>query len=83
MLRNYIDLSCSQALDLEQKLNLSKNSRKWIQLGNVLYAWRLDPDYFEIKFSKGYDVSLEQFEWVINNIKEDNNKTHFKLFVYY
>lgn len=81
MSKNYIELSCSQALDLEQKLNLSDHSREWNQLGNVLYAWRLDPDYFEIKFSKGYDVSLEQFEWVINNIKKNNSKKPFKLIV--
>jgi len=79
MSTKYIELSCSQALDLENKLNLSKHSQDWDKLGNVLYAWRLDPDYFEIKISKGYDVSLEQFEWVINNIKEDNNKKLFKL----
>lgn len=79
MSTKYIELSCSQALDLENKLNLSKHSQDWDKLGNVLYDWRLDPDYFEIKISKGYDVSLEQFEWVINNIKEDNNKKLFKL----
>ena len=77
----YIEISSSQALDLEKKLNLSKYSHEWIQLGNILYAWRLDPEYFKIIFSKGYDINLEQFEWVINNIKKDNNKKPFKLIV--
>ena len=42
-------ISSKQALDLENKLNLSKYSKKWSKLGDILYKWRLDPDYFEVK----------------------------------
>lgn len=66
-------ISSKQALDLENKLNLSEYSKQWCKLGDILYKWRLDPDYFEIK-EKDYNITLKQFEWINLNIIQDDEK---------
>ena len=38
-------ISPKQAIDLEIKLNKSIYSKEWINLGNMLYKWRIDPTY--------------------------------------
>ena len=66
-------ISSKQALDLENKLNLSKYSKEWSKLGDILYKWRLDPDYFEVK-EISYKITLKQFEWINLNIINDEEK---------
>ena len=66
-------ISSKQALDLENKLNLSEYSKEWSKLGDILYKWRLDPDYFEVE-EISYNIILKQFEWINLNIIQDDEK---------
>ena len=66
-------ISSKQALDLENKLNLSKYSKEWSKLGDILYKWRLNPDYYEIE-KMNYNITLKQFEWINLNIIQDDEK---------
>ena len=66
-------ISSKQALDLENKLNLSEYSKEWCKLGDILYKWRLDPVYFEVK-EISYKITLKQFEWINLNIINDDEK---------
>jgi hypothetical protein len=66
-------ISSKQALDLENKLNLSEYSKEWSELGDILYKWRLDPNYFEVE-EISYKITLKQFEWINLNIIQDDEK---------
>ena len=66
-------ISPKQALDLENKLNLSEYSKEWSKLGDILYKWRLNPDYFEVE-EISYNITLKQFEWINLNIIQDDEK---------
>ena len=72
-------ISPKQALDLENKLNLSEYSKEWSKLGDILYKWRLNPDYYEID-KKNYNITIKQFEWInLNIIQDDEKNKKFKL----
>ena len=66
-------ISSKQALDLENKLNLSEYSKLWCKLGDILYKWRLNPDYYYIE-KNDYKITLKQFEWINLNIIQDDEK---------
>lgn len=63
-----LNISSKQALDLELKLNTSPYSREWIQLGDILYAWRIDPRYYKLTCDTTYKISRAQYEWIKENI---------------
>ena len=66
-------ISSKQALDLENKLNLSEYSKLWCKLGYILYKWRLNTDYYYIE-QNDYKITLKQFEWINLNIIQDDEK---------
>ena len=57
-----------QAIDLENKLNLSKYGLEWSSLGDILYQWRIHPDYNSIKCNTTFKVTEEQYKWIQDNI---------------
>lgn len=57
-----------QAIDLENKLNLSKYGLEWSSLGDFLYQWRIHPDYNSIKCNTTFKVTEEQYKWIQDNI---------------
>ncbi len=61
-------ISPGQAIDLELKLNNSEYGMKWIQLGDCLYNWRLNPKYNKIKGQLFHKVSAQQMQWIKQNI---------------
>lgn len=63
-----LKISSKQALDLELKLNTSPYSRTWIDLGDILYAWRIDPRYNELTHDTNYKITTAQYEWIKQNI---------------
>lgn len=63
-LYNYIYISPEGAIKLEIELNLSPFSIKWKSLGNVLFNWRINPDYYIIDQPLFYLVSEKQLEWI-------------------
>ena len=67
--KNYITLSPKQALQLEVKLNKTNKRREWIELGNILYKWRIDSNLYIMEESHVYDVSYEQFKWINKNLQ--------------
>ena len=42
-------VSPRQALDLEIILNKTANARTWIELGDILFEWRLNPEFYKIE----------------------------------
>jgi len=64
-------ISPKQALDLEMKLNKSIHSRNWMALGDILYAWRLDPRFNSVTICHNYKVTAEQLTWMKENIIKD------------
>ena len=67
---NYIYISPEEANRLEIELNLSQFSRKWRNLGNVLYNWRISQDYYICNQSLYYAISEKQFEWIYNTLSK-------------
>ena len=63
-LYNYIYISTEEAIRLEIELNLSPFSRKWKDLGSVLFNWRINPDYYVFNQSLYYLVSEQQLGWI-------------------
>tara|TARA_B110000261_G_scaffold132359_1_gene148769 strand:- start:239 stop:472 length:234 start_codon:yes stop_codon:yes gene_type:complete len=63
-------ISNQQALDLEIKINKSIYDRLWSQLGDILYKWRLNPQYYEIE-PLSYNVTKEQLNWINKNMITD------------
>ena len=61
-------ISPTQAIDLENKLNKSEHAINWIELGDILYAWRLNPKYYKINRDYNYEVTREQMAWILKNI---------------
>ena len=61
-------ISPKQAIDLELKLNKSEFGMKWIELGDCLYNWRLNPKYNKIKGQLFHKVSPQQMQWIKENI---------------
>jgi len=57
-----------QAIDLENKLNLSKYALEWCNLGDILYEWRIHPKYNSIKCDTTFKVTEEQYKWIQDNI---------------
>jgi hypothetical protein len=79
-----LKLSAIQSLDLELKLNTSPFSRKWVDLGDILYAWRLDPRYNKLTHDTSYTVSRAQYEWIKENItgySTNSNDNQFTFFI--
>jgi len=66
-------ISPKQSIDLEIKLNKSIYSNEWIELGNMLYKWRIEHPLF-------FNITKEQMEWVKKNIIVDINKC-YQLFI--
>ena len=66
-----MEISNKQALDLELKLNKSIYAKLWIKLGNTLYNWRLNPQYYKINSPLYYKVTNDQFNWIKNNMITD------------
>ena len=64
-------ISPKQALDLEMKLNKSIHSRDWVALGDILYAWRLDPRFNSVTIYHTYKVTAEQLTWMKEIIIKD------------
>ena len=71
-LSNKINISSEEALKLEIKLNLNSFSKKWKKLGNVLFNWRNDPEYFIIHQQPFYLISEQQFEWIYTTLSTLN-----------
>ena len=71
-LNNYIYISSQEALNLEIQLNLSLFSRKWINLGNVLYNWRINRDYYVNNQPSYYLISEQQLDWIYNSLLKKN-----------
>ena len=69
-----MEISPQQALDLEIKLNLTSNGRKWLLLGNILYAWKINPKYYEISHDISFNITDEQLEWINKNIVKDDDE---------
>ena len=65
---DYININHNMALELELKLNVTKHSREWKELGDVLYKWRLDPSLYIVSIPLEYNVTSEQLEWIKNNL---------------
>jgi hypothetical protein len=65
---DHININHYMALELEIKLNVTKHSRNWIKLGDVLYKWRLDPSLYIVSIPLEYKVTGEQLEWIKNNL---------------
>jgi hypothetical protein len=63
-------ISNQQALDLEIKINKSIYDSLWSQLGDILYKWRLNPQYYEIE-PLSYNVTKEQLNWINKNMITD------------
>ena len=61
-------LTPKQAIELENKLNLSNYALKWIRLGDILYAWRMNPKYNKINCDTVFKVTKEQYKWIEENI---------------
>lgn len=61
-------LSPKQAINLENKLNLSKYAIEWVHLGDILYEWGIHPKYNKIKCDTISEVSKDQYKWIQNNI---------------
>ena len=53
-------VSPKQAIELENKLNLSKYALEWIHLCDVLYEWRIHPKYNKINCDTVLKVNKEQ-----------------------
>ena len=76
-----LNISSKQALDMELKLNTSPYSRMWIDFGDILYAWRLDPRKYTLDCDTTYTITHFQYKWVQQNIldystnDEDNQFT--------
>ena len=64
-------ISPTQAIDLENKLNKSEYAITWIELGDILYEWRINPKYYKIKCDINYEVTKEQMAWIVKNIISD------------
>ena len=64
-------LSPKQAIDLELKLNKSDFGMKWVELGDCLYNWRLNPKHNKIKGQLFHKVSAQQMQWIKQNIITD------------
>ena len=64
-------ISPKQALDLEEKLNRSKYARDWRDLGDILYDWRLNPQYNKVERDPYTSISQNQLIWITNNISTD------------
>jgi hypothetical protein len=78
-----INLNPTQALDLEIKLNVSKYGHSWKDLGDILFAWRLSPEYYQqnvptIPVPTTFSIDAEKMEWICCNICEQagNNKVY-------
>lgn len=73
-------ISNQQAIDLELKLNKSIYGRLWYQLGDILYKWRLNPQYYKIEYLS-YNVTKEQLKWINKNMIIDiRNYKYYTLF---
>lgn len=74
-------ISFNQAIDLENKLNLSIYKNELIKLGDILYKWRLNPKLYEIDIMHYY-ISNQQYKWIKKNIISDLDiNKHFYLIV--
>ena len=79
-LYNIIELSDNQAVALEIKLNKNNElGNKWRQLGDILYAWRANPNHYVISKPCRYNITKDQFNWVLENIENDSSDKFFKL----
>lgn len=67
-------ISNKQALDLEIKLNKSIYKKKWNELGDLLYSWRINPLYYKIKSPLSYCISENQYKWINENIISDSEE---------
>tara|TARA_B100001287_G_C22659802_1_gene519729 strand:+ start:282 stop:521 length:240 start_codon:yes stop_codon:yes gene_type:complete len=75
-----INISHEQALKLETKLNVSEYSKQWIKLGDFLYNSRFNPELYKVDLLK-FNVTIEQLEWINNNLEQDSNKKPYKLYI--
>jgi hypothetical protein len=67
-------ISPKQAIDLEIKLNKTIYSKEWIELGDILYKWRIDPTYYQIENPLFFNITKEQMEWITKNIIVDKEE---------
>lgn len=65
-LNNYIYISPQEAIRLEIELNLSSFSKKWKNLGNILFNWRINTEYYVNNQPSYYLISEQQFNWIHN-----------------
>ena len=59
-----LKVSSHQALSLECLLNLSEHQKTWRELGDILYKWRLNPNYVVVEHASSYVVSKAQYLWI-------------------
>ena len=77
-----IFLSPSQALALEIQLNTSEYAREWIELGDVLFKWRIDPALYHVEGFRHYSITRDQYIWITKNLKDDNlNKPYTLIYI--
>lgn len=77
-----IFLSPDEALDLEIKLNTSQYGREWIELGNILYKWRIDPTLYHVEGPRHFSINRDQYIWITKNIKDDKlNKPYSLIYI--
>lgn len=69
-----LTLTQQEALSLELALNKSEYDRKWIKLGDRLYAW------FDARkdVSHNYKITTEQLQWLRKTLSKINNATQYQ-----
>ena len=74
-----INISTSEAISLEIKLNVSEYGRKWSDLGDILFKCRINPKVYQVDKTE-YNISNDQANWIKSNINLDNYPKSYKLF---
>jgi len=75
---NKIIISPNEALDLELKLNKSAYGTIWRNLGDMLYACRLNPNLVRVTQTV-FTITADQALWINQNIKND---TYTKVYTF-
>ena len=52
---------------------------KWRQLGDILYAWRVNPNDYVVSKPCKYNITSEQFNWVQDNLENNSSDKFFTL----
>lgn len=66
----FVHVAPNEALALEIILNKTEYARPWIELGNILFEWRIDPNLWKVTCAFHYVVSGEQFNWISSELEK-------------